>query len=486
MNSGVDSGAGVVLALLFLVLAVAVYAWVALALAATFRKMGEEPWRGWVPFLNVATILVWGGFSPWLVLVALVPILGPVLVAVLVVVSVHRINPGFGYGTGLTVLAAFLFPVWATIVGFGPAQWRGARRATVRPPAGASPPYAPFVAGGFGAPLPPPPLPTAVADTTASDARADAAPAPAAVAPQPWAPTAASFAPGAAASVQEDPVPEPRPVAHQPAADAAGDFSAAASSGDVAPTRRGTADWQSEVDEVSAVSPAPFPPSAAGGGRPYVSPPVAASDEGIISSVPGRSEDAPVTRLRPPVVPTADRDERDVFPELTGEVSAVVGSPAAGSPVAASRSVSAQEREQREQAADPPELDEELDEELDRTVMVRRDRTRWELVPPAGSPIALTADVVIVGRNPAPDPGHPRAQLVAIVDPTRTVSKTHARLERRGDGWHIADLGSTNGVLLPSLLGTDIEVEPGTDAEVAERFLLGDASLRIQRADAGA
>ena len=86
-----------------------------------------------------------------------------------------------------------------------------------------------------------------------------------------------------------------------------------------------------------------------------------------------------------------------------------------------------------------------------------------------------------VATIPPPRNRPRRAQLVAIADPTRTVSKTHARLERRGETWHIVDLGSTNGVLLPSLLGTDIEVEAGTDAEVAERFLLGDAALRLQR-----
>ena len=92
-------------------------------------------------------------------------------------------------------------------------------------------------------------------------------------------------------------------------------------------------------------------------------------------------------------------------------------------------------------------------------------------------------DAAILGRQPAADPAFPGAQLFALTDPTRTVSKTHARLERRGDAWHITDLGSTNGVLLPSLLGTDIEVEPGTDAEVSERFLLGDAALRLQHRD---
>ena len=236
------------------------------------------------------------------------------------------------------------------------------------------------------------------------------------------------------------------------------------------------------MDEVSAVSPAPFPPSTAPRAGGQVSPPAPAGAGGLIESVPGRSDDAPVTRLRRPASRT-DRDESDVFPELTGEVSAVVGSPAAGAPVSAASSVSAQERQREEEAATAAES---WNDELDRTVMVRRGHARWELVLPAGATIALTADVVIVGRNPVADPAYPRAQLVAIADATRTVSKTHARLERRGESWRITDLGSTNGVLLPSLLGADIEVDAGSEAEVSDRFLLGDAAVRLQRVDPGA
>jgi hypothetical protein len=80
-----------------------------------------------VPVLNVATVLGWGGFSPWLILIGLFPVLGPIALWVLVIISAHRINPGFGYGGGMTVLAAVLFVVWASILGFGPARWLGAR-----------------------------------------------------------------------------------------------------------------------------------------------------------------------------------------------------------------------------------------------------------------------------------------------------------------------------------------------------------------------
>jgi hypothetical protein len=80
-----------------------------------------------VPVLNVATVLGWGGFSPWLILIGLFPVLGPIALWVLVIISAHRITPGFGYGGGMTVLAAVLFVVWASILGFGPARWLGAR-----------------------------------------------------------------------------------------------------------------------------------------------------------------------------------------------------------------------------------------------------------------------------------------------------------------------------------------------------------------------
>ena len=65
-----DASLAALLGLLSFVLSVALYVWTALAVSAMFRKMGEEPWKAWVPFLNTATLLKWGGFSPWLVLQA--------------------------------------------------------------------------------------------------------------------------------------------------------------------------------------------------------------------------------------------------------------------------------------------------------------------------------------------------------------------------------------------------------------------------------
>ncbi len=105
------------------VVAVILYIWTALGLAAVFRKAGEAPGKAWVPFLNAAVVLRLGGFSGWLVLILLVPLFGGLLLYVSLIVAAHNINRSFGLGGGMTVLSALLFPVWASVLGFGSARW---------------------------------------------------------------------------------------------------------------------------------------------------------------------------------------------------------------------------------------------------------------------------------------------------------------------------------------------------------------------------
>lgn len=461
MSPLLDDSLTPLLGLLSLAIGVALYVWTALALAAMFRKMGEEPWKGWVPLLNQATVLLWGGFNPWLVLLFFVPIVGPLVLWVLQTIAAHRLNPGFGYGTEMTVLAAVLFVVWASILGFGPSRWLGARAVRA---AGASP----------AGPRPSPAIPSVV-DTDPTGSRA------------------AAFAPG------ED-APEPAasawrpPTAPIPIVVGAGADTPVADAGRSEPgapyapvtDEHDDAAWPSEVDEVSAVHPSPFPPSAAAS-RPYSPPPVSPA-EGPIAFVPGRKSavpsvhgDAPVTRVPAPG-PAAPPEpwaparsaeyDPDAFPEMSGEVSAVVGSPAAGAPLAARRSVSAQQR--------PPGTEE--DDDAEQTVIARRRRPTWTLTA-AGRTVPLVADVVILGRQPSPDPAYPRAQLVVVDDRTRTVSKTHARLELKPDGWQVTDLHSTNGVLIPTLMGTEEEIGPGSPVPAGDRFRLGDAQITLTRGD---
>lgn len=119
------------------------------------------------------------------------------------------------------------------------------------------------------------------------------------------------------------------------------------------------------------------------------------------------------------------------------------------------------------------------EEAFDETIIASRRRTEWMLTPPLGAAIAVTADVLILGRRPTSDSQYPDAQLVPIADDTRTVSKTHARLERQDGGWTIVDLDSTNGVVLLGQNGTEVDATPGRPERVTERFLLGDAELTL-------
>ncbi|MFJ6651275.1 DUF5684 domain-containing protein [Microbacterium sp. NPDC091313] len=487
---------GVVLGLTSFLLFVVLYVWMALALAALFRKAGEQGWKGWVPVLNIATVLQLGGFSPWLVLLALIPFAGQTILFVLYVISAHRINRDFGYGTGMTVLAALLGLIWASVLGFGSARWIGA---------GAAPAPGPARIGRPESPAAPAPV---VAPATTAMPVVSAAPAS-------WAPAPPAFGPAAAPSfgpATAPPVP-PRPL---PTVGPRGDDDDAVDPEDrVPPAPQRTGSFAPPVEPVRPAAPpasvAPIAsvpgirPSLSGetaGGAAVPPAPVVAPPAPV--DAPEPEPWAPSGAMRSPA-PAPD----DTFPELSEAVSAVAGAPDAGSPRSARTSVSALYAQPEipaepaaasvpdapaaavatpapaapTAAASPAADDDDLDA-LDRTVIARRRRIPWALIPPGGSPIDLSSDVVILGRRPEDDPARPGAQLISIPDETRTVSKTHARLELRGDTWYVTDLGSTNGVLFATLMGTEVEAQPGQEIEAGERFFLGDAEVRLTRSDA--
>jgi len=101
---------------------------------------------------------------------------------------------------------------------------------------------------------------------------------------------------------------------------------------------------------------------------------------------------------------------------------------------------------------------------------------RWALVLDDGSRLPLTAASIVLGRNPVASTG---AQALRIPDATRSLSKTHARLERDGSGWILTDLGSTNGVQAFARDGSVASLAPGVPTPVRGRILLGDVGMLI-------
>jgi hypothetical protein len=189
------------------------YVWTSLATAKLFVKLGEPAWKGWVPIVNTITLLVRGGYSGVWVVALFFPI---VQIAGLVVFcfALHRITVQFGKGVGYTVLAILVYPVWASILGFGPA-----RPGVVAPvPAAAAwpvPPVAPSTVPMTLADAPPPAWPAPVAPTPVAASAPVASPVPVAAPVEAHRPPAAPVAPQMTRPIPpvSPPVPTPTPVA---------------------------------------------------------------------------------------------------------------------------------------------------------------------------------------------------------------------------------------------------------------------------------
>lgn len=131
-------------------------------------------------------------------------------------------------------------------------------------------------------------------------------------------------------------------------------------------------------------------------------------------------------------------------------------------------------------------------DELDEPTRVRRpaevdvvnDATmvaaRWVLEFPDGATVSLLSAHVVVGRRPQATED---ATLVSLPDPSRSLSRTHARLRRdmATDTWTIEDLGSSNGVATVSDTGEATWLTSGVPAAATEYLLLGDVQARLTK-----
>lgn len=96
----------------------------------------------------------------------------------------------------------------------------------------------------------------------------------------------------------------------------------------------------------------------------------------------------------------------------------------------------------------------------------------WYFGLPDGTTVRF-ASAVVVGRNPVPPAQAPAAAPVALEDPARSVSKTHALVElREGMPW-VTDLHSTNGTTLTNDVGEAVMCEPGTPMPVGDGWRVG-------------
>jgi hypothetical protein len=107
----------------------------------------------------------------------------------------------------------------------------------------------------------------------------------------------------------------------------------------------------------------------------------------------------------------------------------------------------------------------------------------YRLSGPGGFEVLLTVPIV-VGRDPvASGVLHADARPVSVVDPARSVSKTHAVIDARMGVVTVIYLHSTNGVRVQPPSGQIVELAPGATTEIApgSTLYLGELGLRVDR-----
>lgn len=88
----------------------------------------------------------------------------------------------------------------------------------------------------------------------------------------------------------------------------------------------------------------------------------------------------------------------------------------------------------------------------------------------------------LIGRNPSPRPGEAAARLIAVRDPSQTLSKTHAALGVDDDGLWVEDRGSSNGTVISTPDGASIEVSANRVSVVDGATLyFGDRAFVVSR-----
>lgn len=80
---------------------------------------------------------------------------------------------------------------------------------------------------------------------------------------------------------------------------------------------------------------------------------------------------------------------------------------------------------------------------------------------------------VLIGRDPAAVASWQGAALLAVTDPEKSVSKTHAAIIDDNGGIWVHDLGSTNGVIVTHADGSLTVVEPAQRAAVRDGDTVG-------------
>jgi hypothetical protein len=182
----------------------------------------------------------------------------------------------------------------------------------------------------------------------------------------------------------------------------------------------------------------------------------------------------------PPTAIPADAPPAAVVEPVLSAPPIAVEMPSEPEPVVELAPAPEPEPELSPEPTPPVAVDEEEDgeDEYASTVVVdRRPEVRWALLLDDGRSFPLVAEKVEVGRKP--EGTDPTTQYLPISDTTRTLSKTHARLELSDGQWSVVDLNSTNGVVTIGEGEVENLLAAGGTVTIPDRFILGKVGMRV-------
>lgn len=429
------------------------YVWISLAAVTFFKKTGSDTWKGWVPIVREWELFKLAGMKPyWIVILiiggfvvsAIATIIGYFALANAIVMSFSNDPDVFTIimsSLGLVSLILLLtagFSIFAIII-----QTRMVHRINQQMGLGVGytvlgfffyPIWLSVVAWGSAlwrgrAPV----------STVATPA---ALPVQGQYAQRPMQPPAPVQPPMQQATMQQPPMQHssPQPVQMpQP------------------PVQQGQPMQPILPIPVAPVEPPVAPVQAAPVIAPPVAPPVSAAPPAPQIATPPANVWQPPSA---PASPAAPATPTPVAPPATQ---------AAPAPAPASTAAPVTQT-----PAAPPVVIEEVEEH---TVLAKRKKKVTSLKLPTGETVEIVNDVVFIGRDPVARATDPGAQLVPVDEPTKTVSKTHARLKLKDGVWHLQDLRSTNGVYKVDADGNEEEVKG--EVVASAKFMLGDAPFEF-------
>ncbi|MBF4461912.1 MULTISPECIES: hypothetical protein [unclassified Rathayibacter] len=94
----------------------------------------------------------------------------------------------------------------------------------------------------------------------------------------------------------------------------------------------------------------------------------------------------------------------------------------------------------------------------------------------------------LIGRQPLPDPGETFRHILAVIDPARSLSKTHLEFGFDEGGLWVRDRWSANGSLLIAPAQAPLPLEAGRRyrAKIGSRLLLSSVEMAVERVDGSA